>query len=69
MPYHQIIDMICALQTAGVPASAYQTLTIVGSDEHAFAYWDSFDGVASTQSKRVLDDVIAFLNARLKPQQ
>ncbi len=65
MPYHQIVDMICALQTAGVPDTAYQTLTIPSSVEHEFAYWDSWDGV-SDPPKNVSDDVIAFLDAHLK---
>jgi acetyl esterase/lipase len=37
MPYHQIVDMICALRSASVSTSAYKTMTIMGSDEHSFA--------------------------------
>ena len=64
-PYHQIVDMICALKAADVPDSAYQTLTIPG-DEHSFAYWDSWDGISSPH-KTVGQDVIDFLNAHLMP--
>jgi acetyl esterase/lipase len=66
MPYHQILDMICALRSAGVPDTAYQTLTIPSSAEHEFAYWDSWDGISSNPAKKVSDDVIAFFDAHLK---
>jgi hypothetical protein len=52
-----------------VPDSAYQTLTIPDSDEHAFEYWDSWDGippVGSEHTRTIRDDVIAFLDAHLK---
>jgi acetyl esterase/lipase len=64
MPYHQIVDMICGLRSAGVPDSAYKTLTIMGSNEHSFAYWDSWDGQSPPNKVKV--DVINFFNAHLK---
>ena len=69
MPYHQIVDMICALKAAGIADTAYKTLTIPNSNEHAFAYWDSWDGqppIGLEHTKNVSDDVIAFLNEHLK---
>jgi acetyl esterase/lipase len=65
-PYHQIVDMICALKAKGVPDGAYQTLTIPDSHEHGFAYWDSPDGVPIGPTKLIKGDVISFLDARLK---
>jgi hypothetical protein len=64
MPYHQMVDMICALKAKDVPDSSYQTLTIPDSDEHAFAYWYSPDGQPGS-SNLIKDDVIAFLHAHL----
>ena len=57
--YHQIVDMICALRAVGVADSAYQTLTIPDSDEHSFAYWDSWDGISSPK-KTVGQDELPF---------
>jgi hypothetical protein len=69
MPYHQIIDMICALNTAGVPGSDYQTMTLMGSGQHAFGYWNDWDEVPCSVESPCTDvsqDVIAFLDAHLK---
>ncbi len=64
-PYHQMVDMICALNSAGVPNSAYQTLTIPNSYEHGFAYWYSLDGQPGS-TNLIKDDVIAFFDAHLR---
>jgi hypothetical protein len=67
-PYHQIVDMICALKAKGVPDDAYQTLTIPDSHEHGFAYWDSWDGIPCDigPCNDIGHDVIGFLDAHLK---
>ncbi|MBA3831075.1 MAG: autotransporter-associated beta strand repeat-containing protein [Chthoniobacterales bacterium] len=46
MPYHQIVDAICTLQSVGLSEANgdFKTLTVPGSD-HAFEYWDKWDGV------------------------
>jgi hypothetical protein len=62
-----MVDMICALKSAGVPDSAYQTLTIPNSEEHAFEYWDSPDGQPGS-TNLIKDDVIAFFHAHLPPR-
>ena len=68
MPYHQIVDMICALQSAGVSEDNYETLTITVNDssEHAFQYWDSWDGLDTEPTRTIAGDVIRFLDAHLK---
>lgn len=70
MPYHQIVDMICALEAAGLAEpDDYQTLTITNdnSSEHEFGYWDSWDGQPCIgPCKSISADVIAFLDAHLK---
>ena len=63
--YHQIVDMMCKLESVGVPDSAYQTLTVPGSNDHAFALWRDWDGI-SDPHKQVRQDVIEFLDAHLK---
>jgi acetyl esterase/lipase len=63
--YHQIVDMMCKLESVGVPDSAYQTLTVPGSNDHAFALWRDWDGI-SDPHKQVRQDVIDFLDAHLK---
>jgi hypothetical protein len=67
-PYRQIVDMICALKAAGVPDSAYQTLTIPNSAEHSFVYWYSWDGqpCIDIPCNQIVRDVIDFLDAHLK---
>ncbi len=53
----------------GVPDTAYKTLTIPNSNEHAFMYWESRDGqppVGAEHTHTVRDDVIGFLNDHLK---
>jgi len=64
MPYHQIVDMICALQEADVDPAKYQTITIPGSSKHSFAYWDDCDGVTDP-CKTISEHVIEFLDANL----
>jgi len=67
MPYHQIVDMICALKSANVADTAYKTLTVPNSSEHGFAYWDSWDGqLCANACKTVAGEVIDFLDAHLK---
>jgi hypothetical protein len=61
-----MVDMICALKSAGVPDSAYQTLTIPNSGQHGFEYWDSWDGVPIGPTRLIKGDVISFLDAHLK---
>ena len=61
-PYHQIVNMICALQAKGVPQSDYQTLTVSGS-EHSFHNWGAYDPATG---QTVGEDVIDFLNAHLQ---
>ena len=63
--YHQIVDMICKLNSVGVSASAYQTLTVPDTSAHAFGLWNHCDGI-STPCKRVREHVIEFLDAHLK---
>lgn len=66
MPWHQIIDMQCALQTAG--AINYKVWTIPGIDLHSFAYWTT--PICGTNpcntSIKVRDRVIDFLDDHLK---
>jgi hypothetical protein len=66
MPYHQIVDMICALQNAGVSEDQYQTITIPDSDGHEFEYWDDWDGISIGPSHLISGDVISFLDTHLK---
>ena len=62
-PYHQIVDMICALRSVGVRDSAYQTLTVPDSDAHSFHLWSIGDGISGQTVKQ---DVVDFLDAHLK---
>ncbi len=66
MPFHQIIDIQCALEWAGVDSSLYQVLTIPDSNEHAFGYWESLDGRTFGPSAKTSGDVINFLDSNLK---
>lgn len=66
MPFHQIIDIQCALQGVGVSSSLYPVLTVPNSQEHAFEYWKSWDGIAPVgngPTLTVASHVIDFLNA------
>ena len=67
-PYHQIVDVICALKTAGVAESDYKTMTLSRSNEHSFNYWESWDRQPCPGGgcKTVGEDVIAFLDTHLK---
>jgi hypothetical protein len=50
-----------------LPNSAYKALTIMGSSDHSFGYWDSPDKLPATVlTPLIKDDVIAFLDAHLK---
>ena len=62
MPFHQIIDVQCALSAAGVSSTSYQVLTIPNSREHAFAYWRSWDGQPGS-ILTIVGRVVSFLNA------
>jgi hypothetical protein len=63
MPFHQIINIQCALQEVGVSPTLYEAHTIPLSDEHAFAYWNSPVGTTAVLAKTL---VIGFLDAHLK---
>jgi len=70
MPYHQIVDMICALESVGLSEANgdFQSLTIQGND-HSFSIWFDWDGVTPVgdgPSKTVGTDAIEFLDAHLK---
>ncbi len=65
-PYHQIVDMICALRQYE-DDSAFKTITIMNSDAHSFHYWNSPDALpAAVTTPLIKNDVIAFLDAHLK---
>jgi hypothetical protein len=69
MPYYQIIDMLCALESKGVSTSLYTIMTVPSDTAHAFAHWRDWDGippVGSDPSRTVSADVIAFLDSHLK---
>jgi hypothetical protein len=67
VPYHQMVDMICKLQSVGVPDDAYKTLTVPDSDAHSFALWDHWDGISQPPATATVgQDVIAFLDTHLK---
>jgi hypothetical protein len=67
-PYHQIVDMICALRQFE-DDNAFKTLTIMNSTEHSFHYWDSPDHLPATvQTPLIRTDVIDYLDAHLKLQ-
>jgi acetyl esterase/lipase len=58
MPFHQIIDMKCALESAGVNDSQFRVLTVRDSDfchAHAFELWGD-----------VSEEVISFFDSYLK---
>ena len=64
MPYHQLFDVQCKLNTDGVDSSQYQVLTIQNSSEHAFEYWRNWDGTGSAVTNSIR--VINFLNTYLQ---
>ncbi len=41
MPVHQIVDMECALESAGADHGLWKAWTIPDSHEHGFAFWNS----------------------------
>ena len=66
-PYHQMVDIICALQALEVESAMYKTLTIMNSAEHSFGCWSSpivLPGAVGTP--RVKDEVIDFLDEHLQ---
>lgn len=67
MPYHQIVDMICALEEAGLSEANgdFGALTIPGND-HSFACWSDWDGNNLGPTKLVKSHVIEFLDLHLK---
>jgi acetyl esterase/lipase len=70
MPYHQIVDMICALEDAGLSEANgdFKALTIPGNG-HSFDNWFHWDGivpVGSDPTRTAGTDAIAFLDAHLK---
>ncbi len=67
MPYRQLLDMECALQTEGVDPGLYSVVTIPGN-QHAFNYWfDLDDSLCTVLPCRTWGDhVIDFLDAHLK---
>ncbi len=65
VPYHNLVDMLCALQSKSVPTNSYQTLYLAGSDLHSFGYWGSCDFPLGPCTL-VKTDVITYLDARLK---
>jgi acetyl esterase/lipase len=69
MPVHQMFDIECALQRAGVASSQYELLTIPHSDAHAFQFWSEWDGkpvIGDAPTVLIKGDVIQFLDAHLK---
>ena len=70
MPYPQIVDMICALETAGLSEANgdFKALTIPGND-HSFSIWFAWDGVVPVGSAPTLTagaQAVSFLDAHLK---
>jgi hypothetical protein len=43
VPYHNLVDLICAFQSKNVSPNLYQTLVLWGSDLHSFYCWNSCD--------------------------
>jgi acetyl esterase/lipase len=66
-PWHQIVDMQCALQNAGL--TNFQVATIPNSSQHAFAYWRSLIcDTVPCGTATVADRVIAFLDSHVTKQ-
>jgi acetyl esterase/lipase len=67
MPYHQIVDMVCALESAGVSEDDYQAITVPDTDDHSWATWDDWDHIERLGPELTIgSDVISFLDAHLK---
>lgn len=64
MPFHQIVDLKCAIERKGVNTSKYDVVTIPDSREHAFDYWFTWDG-ASNPVKTRGDHVMDFVSSHL----
>lgn len=62
MPFHQIVDLQCALQTAGIDPGLYKAETIPDSRLHAFQFWREFDD-GYPYAQRVSTRVIDFFDA------
>ncbi len=65
MPYHQIVDMQCALENLSIDPALYRIITIPGDNEHAFAYWDTPDGQPGNATVLIAGDVLSFLDGHL----
>ncbi len=67
-PFHQIVDMQCALENAGV--TNFEVHTLINSSQHSFAYWRSplCENFPCTVYPLVKDSVIAFLNSHVTKQ-
>ncbi|MBA3963853.1 MAG: alpha/beta hydrolase fold domain-containing protein [Chthoniobacterales bacterium] len=63
MPFHQIVDLKCALEGAGVDTSKYKVVTIPHSHEHAFDFWFTID--AADPTKTWGDHIMDFVGAHL----
>ena len=68
IPYHNFVDLMCALQSKSVDPKLYETHMLWGSDLHSFSMWNSCDNPESAGSTCTLvsTDVIEFLDAHLK---
>jgi hypothetical protein len=66
MPFHQIIDIQCALQSLSIDPALYRIITIPGIGEHAFAYWDTPDGQVGNATVQIVGDVLSFLDGHLQ---
>ena len=70
MPVHQIVDLKCALKSAGANHDLWKAWTIPNSSEHGYAYRFSpicdVPGQQCNRSIKVRDRVIAFLDQYLK---
>lgn len=65
MPPHQMDDLECALEGAGIHYPSYLAVTVPNSDDHAFALWNDFDD-GYPFAQRIKERAIAFLDSYLK---
>ncbi len=68
VPWHQIIDISCALQAVNTGGTFWRAWTIPGSDKHSFAYWNDpiKDTFPPSAGYLVKDRVIGYLKQYLK---
>ena len=68
VPYHNLVDLLCAFQSKNVDSDLYQTLILWGSDLHAFNMWNSCDNPegATPSCTLVSTRVIQYLEDQLK---